>query len=213
MRSRHCLAVLAALATAVFVTPAAADSIVYLHGGNVWIANPDGSGARQFTLNAFHWAWPSEADDGTVVVAGGDGHGPYGDAGSDIYRFSADGNEIGGAIPTPGTYYSLDCPTTAPWSVRVSPDASKIAYSTVQCSTSDFTTLWTPSTATGLSFPNQDNGVGDQDYEQPAWIDSSHYMASHAGQTVTSSQSRWYVQDTTQSPYGTGWTEDDISGT
>jgi hypothetical protein len=209
MRLQATLVLVAAvLAAAVCAAPASADSIVYLKDGAVWIANADGSGARAFTLAPFHWAWPSEADDGTVVVAGGNGHGPYGDAGSDLYRFAPDGNQIGDPIPTPGTYYDLNCPTTAPWSVRVSPDASKIAYSTVLCATSDFTTLWTPSTATGLSWPNQNNGVGDEDYEQPAWIDSTHYMASHAGPPIYSSQARWYVQDTSHSPYGTGWTED-----
>src|SRR5919199_1258437 len=130
MRFRH-LALRCALAAGtlalVAAAPAAADSIVYLKDGNVWIANPDGGGARQFTQAPAHWAWPSEADDGTVVVAGGDGHGPYGDAGSDLYRFRGDGTPIGAPIPTPGTYYTLSCPTTAPWSVRVSPDASKIA--------------------------------------------------------------------------------------
>jgi PKD domain-containing protein len=216
MRSRLllCALWLGAALFAIPVATAAADSIVYVKDGNVWIAAPDGSAARPFTLSPQHWAWPSEADDGTVVAAGGDGHGPYGDAASDLYRFSGDGNEIGDGIPTPGTYYTLDCPTTAPWSVRVSPDASKIAYSTVLCSTRDFTTLWTPSTATGLDWPDQDSGVGDEDYEQPAWIDGSHYTVSHAGPPVTSSQARWYAQDLSGGPYtGVGWSEDRMSGT
>jgi hypothetical protein len=193
--------------------PAAADSIVYLKGGNVWISRADGSGARQFTAAPNHWAWPSEADDGTVVVAGGAGHGPYGDAGSDLYRFRGDGRQIGGAIPTPGTYYTLSCPTTAPWSVRVSPDASKIAYSTVLCSTRDFTTVWTPASSTGLNFPGQNSGIGDEDYEQPAWVDNGHYTASHAG-TTFGTQARWYLQDLSQPPYGgVGWYDDNVTGT
>src|SRR3954465_10066405 len=99
-----------------FPALAHADSIVYMKGGQVWIAAPDASGARQFTVNPFAWHSPSEADDGTVVAAGGPAHGSYGQAGSDLYRFGGDGNQIGGPIPTPGT------------GVRVSFDASKIAY-------------------------------------------------------------------------------------
>ena len=33
-----------------------------MKGGNVWIANADGSGARQFTFNNYGWRSPSEAD-------------------------------------------------------------------------------------------------------------------------------------------------------
>src|SRR3954464_5614275 len=45
---------------------AAADSIVYLKDGQVWISGADGSGARQFTAAPNSWEWPSESDDGTL---------------------------------------------------------------------------------------------------------------------------------------------------
>src|SRR3954463_9102617 len=136
---------LGTLALAAAIPAAAhADSIVYMKGGYVWIANADGSGARQFTRNQYAWHTPSEADDGTVVVAGGPGHGPYGDAGSDIYRFRGDGNQLPGVTPTDGTYYTLSCPTEAPLSVRVSPDAGKVAYSSLLCATREATAWWTP---------------------------------------------------------------------
>src|SRR5919201_6669426 len=74
--------------------PAHADSVVYLKDANVWIANADGSGARQFTLSQYGWAWPSEDDNGNVVAAGGlarvNPDGSDADAGSEIYRFSGD---------------------------------------------------------------------------------------------------------------------------
>ena len=40
---------------------AASGSIVYLKNGRVWIAHPNGTHARQFTLHAFNWSSPSEA--------------------------------------------------------------------------------------------------------------------------------------------------------
>src|SRR3954452_1672186 len=125
MQTRLLLAFLLALLA--FPALASADSIVYLKDGQVWIANADGSGGRQFTAAANSWAWPSEADDGTVVVAGGPAHDASGFGSSDLYRFKGDGTQIGGPIPTPGTYSTASCPEPPPTSVRVSFDASKIA--------------------------------------------------------------------------------------
>jgi hypothetical protein len=86
----------------------------------------------------------------------------------------------------------------------VSFDASKIAYSSFLCSTSEATAFWTPSTATGLDWPNQT--VGQKDFWQPAWQDNSHFLVSHAGPTVASTQSRWYLHDVaTGDNVGPGW--------
>jgi hypothetical protein len=198
------IALLATLAVAAILPSAAsADSIVYMKDGQVWIANADGGGARQFTVNQFAWHSPSEADDGTVVVAGGPAHG-VGDPGSDIYRFSGDGNQIGGAIPTPGTYATPNCLSRAPTGVRVNFDASKIAYGSDLCSTSEATAYWTPATATGLDWPNQ--SVGQKNFWQPAWQDNDHFLVTHAGPTVASTQSRWYLHDVADGDnVGPGW--------
>jgi PKD domain len=203
---------ISAIALAIaFPALAQADSIVYMKGGQVWIAGPDGGSARQFTIHPFAWHSPSEADDGTVVAAGGAAHGPYGEAGSDLYRFSADGNQIGGAIPTPGTYPTASCLSRAPDSVRVSFDASKIAYGSFLCSTSESTAFWTPSTSTGLNWPNQ--SVGQKNFWEPQWQDNTHFMVSHAGPTVSSTQSRWYLHDVTASDnVGPGWYEPAMTG-
>jgi hypothetical protein len=198
-----------AAAAAVWAPLARADSIVYLKDGYVWIAAPDGSGARQFTLHQYGWSSPSEADDGTIVAAGGlervNPDGSDSDGSSDLYQFSSDGNQIGDSIPTYGSYSMPSCPAYPPTRVRVSPDGSKIAYGIYACG--DFghmVALWTPSTATGLSFPNQDQG--QVDFTDPAWVDSSMFAISHSGPPVFGSH--WGVHfvgsaDNT----GPGWFE------
>ena len=137
-------------------------SIVYLKSGNVWIAHADGTQARQFTLHANNWSSPTEADNGTVVVAGGkprtNPDGSTSEAGAEIYRFKPDGSQIGGVIPTWGSYSTSSCPTFAPVSVEVSHDATKIAYGIWECGSASFTALWTPATSTGLNFPHQKVG-------------------------------------------------------
>jgi hypothetical protein len=58
-----------ALACMAAAAPAAlADSIVYEKNGNVWVANPDGSGQRQLTTSG-GYSRPSQADDGTIIAA------------------------------------------------------------------------------------------------------------------------------------------------
>ena len=204
------MAIAGTVAASLFATAAAnADSIVYMKSGEVWIADTDGSSARQFTLHPFHWAWPSEADDGTIVAAGGDGHRPYGVAGSDLYRFSANGNLTGGPIPTPGTYYTLNCPDPAklgPGFARRGQD--RLRHDAVLQGP---TALWTPSSATGLNWPNQDNDLGVQDYNDPDWIDSTDFTVSHPGRT-SGTQSQWAVSYTVASR-GSGWNEQKATGT
>jgi hypothetical protein len=58
----------AILAIAAFAAPAAlADSIVYEKGGNVWLANPDGTGQHPVTSSG-GYSKPTQANDGTIVA-------------------------------------------------------------------------------------------------------------------------------------------------
>lgn len=207
----------AASAAAAVPAGSAAWSIVYLKGGYVWIAHADGTHARQFTTRRLNWSSPSEADNGTVVVAGGlarvnkDGSDSGGS--SEIYRFKPNGQQIGGPIPTWGSYSTPSCPTGGPNSVRVSPDASKIAYGIWECGDHSYTALWTPASATGLKFPGQT--LGQEDFYEPNWVNSSMFVVSHAGPTVTDSQARWFTHKTTQADDTgvSGWNWPTMTGT
>jgi len=103
--------------------PAAAhaDSLVFIDGGNVFSAHPDGSGKVQLT-DGGRWHSPTQADDGTIAAV--DGTGP-------IVVMTRDGKVLR-TITTPSAK-SGDGGTFAPRPVDLSfsPDGSKIAYSYV----------------------------------------------------------------------------------
>jgi PKD repeat protein len=191
-------------------------SIVYLKNGYVWIAHADGTDARQFTFSRYNWSSPSEADNGTIVVAGGldsESNGIESMPGAEIYRFAPNGSEVGGAIPTDGTYSSAACPTIAPTSVEVSPDASKIAYGTFLCGSGDYTAFWTPATATKLDFPHQTDG--QVDFYEPHWVSNSTFVVSHAGITLSDDDARWYTHGVNQADDTgyEGWNWSPMTGT
>jgi hypothetical protein len=197
---------------------ARADSITYIANGQIWVANADGSGARQFTDQANGWSSPSLADDGTLVAAGGrsriNADGSDSDGSSELYRFKGDGTPLGSPIPTYGSRSTPACPPYPPSSVRVSPDASKIAYGILACGDGGHqVALWTPANATGLSFPNQTQG--QVDFWDPVWIDSSHFTISHAGPPTGAHWGEHATGD--RDNVGAGWHEsamDDLfSGT
>lgn len=116
-----------ALVTACLAAPAAAqaDSIAYVKGHDIWLANPDGSGQYQVTLDgtaSWPYGSPSQADDGTIVAR----------RGSDIVRMRQNG-ELLSSFDPPDTTDSAGQPIGgAPVDVAVSPDGSKVAYSYYQ---------------------------------------------------------------------------------
>ena len=62
----------AGLATLLAPAAALADSIVYLDGGNVWSASPDGAHKVQLT-DGGTWHSPTQVDDGTIAAVEGTG--------------------------------------------------------------------------------------------------------------------------------------------
>ena len=100
-----------------------AGTIVYIAGNNVWIARPDGSGARRLTSDgtaAYPYVSPSEDDSGHVLVAHvtDDPHSSVKDA--RLVRMDQSGNVLQN-FDTPVRSLSI-------MFARVSPDGSKVAY-------------------------------------------------------------------------------------
>ena len=116
--------VLAGLCLAVAPAAASADSIVFIKAGNVWLAEPDGSGAYQVTTDgtaSSPYRSPSQADDGTIAASRYD----------DIVRMTQNGTVLNTIDPDPLTNsvgHPVDGP---PVDVAISPDGTRIAYTFV----------------------------------------------------------------------------------
>ena len=100
---------------------ASADSLVYLKDGDVWLSQPDGSGAYQVTTDGTPdspYRSPSQADDGTIAA------GRY----DEIVRMTQNGTVLNTIDPpglTNSVSHHMDGP---PIDTAISPDGSRIAY-------------------------------------------------------------------------------------
>jgi Tol biopolymer transport system component len=100
-----------------------ASSLVFVKDGNVWLANPDGSGQYQVTLDGSAgdpYKSPSQADDGTIVAARGSGPA------TQLYRMAQNGTLLNPPVGTAA-------PATGPVEPVVSPDGTKVAFHYVFC--------------------------------------------------------------------------------
>ena len=117
---RGLLTLTGVLAALVVAAPnAAADSLVFIRDHNVWLANADGSGQYQVTLDGTTgspYSSPSQADDGTIVAL----RTPFGGR-PQIWRMHQNGGLLNAPINTPA-------PGTGAIDARVSPDGRLVAY-------------------------------------------------------------------------------------
>ena len=195
---------LAAAALLAVVLPAAAraDSLVYVKAGNVWISHSDGSAARAVTGAANNWAWPSEADDGTIFAAGGqqriNSDGSDSDGSTEIYHLDQFGHQIGHFVETPGSRSTPSCPTYAPTSLRVAPNGQRVVYDLFFCDNID--SFWEDLSTGHFTMISQDYGT-------PLWLDNTHALLTHHGPTVSSTQAAYGVFDV-DAGTGSGPTDD-----
>lgn len=159
-----------ALAAAALLTaPAAAhaDSILYIDGGNVWSAKPNGSAKIQLT-DGGDWHSPTQADDGTFAAVKG--------TSDQISLFARDGRPLH-TITTVATKSSDGGAfTPRPVDISLTPDGSRLAYTFVAyscsigstCGTIERATMYTETNVTQATPQDQwgvQRGVGN-----PEWI-------------------------------------------
>src|SRR3954452_3362435 len=167
-------AALAAGAVCIAAPAAMADSIVYIDGGNVFSATPDGAKKVQLT-DGGNWHSPTQADDGTIAAV--QGTGP-------IQVMAPDGRPIR-SITTP-TAKSGDGGTFAPRPVELafSPDGTKIAYAYVanscpvasSCGTIQRSVFYTEANVTEAT-PH--SVYGNQfSVSSPSWVTNSRTLVS-----------------------------------
>jgi hypothetical protein len=109
------LAIISAMALVLALAASAhASSIVYIHAGNVWLANPDGSGQYQVTLDgsaAEPYSSPSQAQDGTIEAV----------RGQKLYRMTQNGTLLNAPFATSAV-------GSPPLDPQISPDGTKTSF-------------------------------------------------------------------------------------
>ena len=115
------LSLLTAALTLALATPALADSIAYVQGGNVFLSTPDGARKVQVTSTGIYSS-VSQADDGTMVALA---------PGERLHKLSRDGKvladfltPISDGAPTAGPVNKFH----GPFNPQISPDGTKVAY-------------------------------------------------------------------------------------
>jgi hypothetical protein len=116
---------LGGIAALALAAPAAADSLVYIKGHNVWVAAPDGSQARALTRDGSAsdpYRSPTQADDGTIAVGHEDEIVRLNRAGKVLSRFTgASTTDSAGGVIGPNSIRE-------PAWVDLSPDGRHVAY-------------------------------------------------------------------------------------
>lgn len=154
---------------------ASSGSLVFLRGGAVWIARPDGSHLRRISAAGF--TSPSESSGGAVLALGNDKR---------LYRFDRAGTQLAAPIATALTAPNPNEQFYGPFDPIISPDGLHQAYwfganvFDPSCSCYDLQdfTRW----GSALSFDEpQSQGEGQGSYSLPEWIDNQDLLLSSNG--------------------------------
>jgi len=173
-----------ALAALVSAGPALGDSLVFVRADNLWLANPDGSGQYQVTLDGTPdspYSSPSQADDGTIIAL----RTPPGGR-PQIWRMHQNGGLVNAPINTPA-------PGTGAIDARVSPDGQFVAYWFVtEVSTGTCLYCFDVSSRALIShvdrFTNPDEVGTPNTGAHPSWLSNDTLLLSNGNAT------QWYYK-------------------
>ena len=186
-------------------------SIVLLKDYNVWLVRPDGTGLVQVTKDgtfASQYYSPSMADDGTIAVG----------KGQEIVRLRQSGTVLNRIDPPPLTNSVGQPQDGVPTSVAISPDGTRIAWSTTsatcpvaaECGARSVTGV---TSASVLTPPTTTSYFGD-----PSWLSNTRLMV-HGGygsqmmlQDVGGSPQHWFDDRevfSSDTDLGDGWVSRD----
>lgn len=157
----------AAAGALAFAAPASADSIVYIDGGNVWSAAPDGTHKVQLT-DGGDWHSPTQSDNGTIAAVEGS---------SNLISVLAPEGRLLRTIATTSARAG-DGTTFAPRPVQLSfaPDGGRLAYSYVANSCSPGVSCGTIQRSTFYTYANVTEATpqslfGEQfSVSDPEWV-------------------------------------------
>ena len=168
----------AVLAAAAVAAPAAADgSLAFVKDGNVFVAAPDGSGARAITTDGGYQS-PSQADDGTIVAARQteeNGRTPR-----RLHRMDRSGQLLNPPVETVDAENSF---YIGPLQPKVSPDGRYVAYHYFYTGPlSD-----NPLPRTSISYSDRDTLNGEitstlGSYMTPSWLQDGRLVTWYAAE-------------------------------
>jgi hypothetical protein len=113
---RRCLPASLLVLALLLPATASADSIVYTKSHDVWLARPDGSGARQLTHDGGYQS-PTQSNDGTILVQ----------RGTRFIRMDRAGRPLA-TLNSVMTGMPMGISAVGPFDPRISPDGTKLAY-------------------------------------------------------------------------------------
>ena len=166
---------LAALVTLTLAGGAHASNLVFSKpDGNIWLANPDGSGLYQVTLDgsaANPYSSPTQADDGTIEAQRGSG------AGTQLDRMTQNGTLLNAPFTTAAP--------NGPFDATIAHDASKVSYWAITGVNSCYP-FFCPGTASSVQVSYADHYVdpstfnpnvgGWSSFQYPAWMGNSRQL-------------------------------------
>lgn len=183
MRKHLLVAAVTALACAVAASPAAAGSIAYIKGGDVWLSTDDGS--RQFQVTSTGaYADVTQADDGTMIALTGVRLHKLDRLGNVLADFDTPVSDT--RSPGQGRVFY------GPFDPAVSPDGQRVAYVYYYMTQTQDPSCYPPQcqvaineAGTGYSRTDRQTGWDENGYRKhsgwrnPFWVDNATTVLSN----------------------------------